>query len=193
MLPEPVGATLMVVRALEALGVPYLIGGSMASAVYGVPRSTLDADIIAALRLEHVAPLVQGLGAGFYVDIDSVREAVVRRASFNVIHLTTMFKVDVFVSRERSFERSEFARRRRTAFATDPERIVYVAAPEDVILAKLEWYREGGEVSDRQWTDVLGVLKAQEASLDLGYLTRFAEQLQVRELLEVAFQEAGLA
>ena len=192
MLTEPVQATLLVVEALEALAVPYLIGGSLASAVHGVVRATMDTDLVADLRLEHAEPLAQALGDAFYVDVESIRDAIRRRSSFNVIHMNTMFKVDIFIPKQRPFDQVQLQRRTEQVVATDPERKAYVASAEDIILAKLEWYRKGGEVSDRQWKDVLGVLKVQSDRLDLAYLRHWAASLGVSDLLKKALTVAGL-
>lgn len=193
MLSEPVAATLLVIEALETLDVPYLIGGSLASAVHGVTRATLDTDLVADLRSEHAEPLAQALGDAFYVDVEAIQDAIRRRSSFNAIHLATMFKVDVFVHKRRPFDQAQFERRTAQVIATDPERKAYVASPEDTVLTKLEWYRLGGEVSDRQWRDVLGVLKVQGERLDLAYLRRWAATLRVSDLLERALAQAGQA
>jgi len=187
---DPIAVTLLVTQALEQLEVPYLIGGSLASAVHGVFRATADADLVADLRPAHAAHLAQALAGAFYVDEESIAEAIRRRRSFNVIHLDTMFKVDVFVSQARPFDRSQFERRVRQVVATDPERIGYFASAEDTVLAKLEWYRLGGEVSDRQWRDILGILKVQGERLDLSYVRHWAGELQVTDLLENALAES---
>lgn len=187
---EPVAVTLLVIEALEALGVPYLIGGSLASAVHGVVRATLDVDLVADLRPEHVARFVQSLGIAFYADLDAIHDAIRRRRSFNLIHLETMFKVDVFIPKQRPFDQVQLTRRTQQLVATDPERTAYVASAEDIVLVKLEWYQMGGQVSERQWRDVLGVLKVQAGGLDLAYLRRWAIELGVADLLERAMAEA---
>ncbi len=189
-LPEPLAVTLQVIEVLETLHVPYFIGGSLASAVHGVVRATMDVDLVAALQPEHVAPLVEQLGAAFYADEAMIREAIARRSSFNLIHLDSMFKVDVFVTSGRPFERAQFDRRVLQTLAQEPPRTAYVATAEDIILAKLEWYRQGGERSERQWRDVIGVIQVQGEALDLTYLRHWAVRLGVADLLERALNES---
>lgn len=190
MISEQMTVTLLVIDALEKLNVRYLIGGSLASALYGMPRATLDADLVADLRLEHAEPLARALTNAFYVDAEMIREAIRQQRSFNVIHFATAFKVDVFVRKNRAFDESQLTRRVRQIVATDPERAVFVASAEDTILAKLEWYRLGGETSERQWRDVLGIVKTQGERLDQNYLREWAVQLGVEDLLEKILKEA---
>jgi len=191
MITEPLAVTLLVAEALEQLEVPYLIGGSLASAVHGVVRATLDSDLVAELQSAHVAPFVTALGDAFYADPEAITEAIQHRASFNVIHHETMFKVDVFISRGRPFDRAQFQRRMVQVVSADPERTAYFASAEDTLLAKLEWYRLGGEVSERQWRDVLGVLQVQRDTLDLAYLRQWAITLSVADLFERAWREVA--
>ncbi len=188
MLPEPIAVTLIVVEAFDALGIPYFIGGSLASAMHGISRSTLDVDIVADMRIEQAAPLVQTLGETFYADEDMIRGAIHRQSSFNVIHRPTMFKVDVFVPKRRPFDQAQFERRVSYTLAEDPVRTAYVASPEDNILAKLEWYRLGDETSERQWSDIVNVIRVQGDRLDRAYLRRWAVELGVADLLEQALQ-----
>ena len=191
MLTEQIAVTLAVVETLDGLGVPYAIGGSFASALHGVMRATMDADLVADLRTEHVEPLARALGDAFYADVAMMRDAVLGHGSFNLIHLETMFKVDVFVARPRAFDRSQLARRQLHVLSEEPERRAYVASAEDIVLAKLEWYRQGGEASERQWRDVLGVLKVQGERLDRGYMQRMAAGVSVADLLRRAVEEAA--
>jgi len=168
------------------------VGGSLSSSLHGVMRSTLDADIVADMRLEHIQPLAGVLSPEFYVDNEMIREAIEHHSSFNLVHYETAFKVDVFLPKPRPFDQVQLDRRAPVTVTTDPERSLYVTSPEDVILSKLEWYRMGGEVADRQWRDVLGVLKTRAGGLDLDYLRRWAEELRVSDLLERALTQSTL-
>ncbi len=191
MLPEQIAVTMIVVDALEALVVPYALGGSFASAVHGVMRATMDADLVADLRLEHADPLVLALGNAFYADVEMICDAIRRHGSFNLIHLETMFKVDIFVTKPRAFDRAQLSRRQLYLLSDDPECHAYVTSAEDTVLSKLEWYHVGGEASDRQWRDVLGVIKVQGDRLDREYLDRMAAELGVTDLLAQAWTAAG--
>jgi len=184
---EPIAVTLVVTGILDELGVPYVIGGSFASALHGVMRSTMDADLVADLHAEHVEALARALGDDFYANGEAMRQAVLERGSFNLVHMQTMFKVDVFVARPRAFDRSQLERRQLHQLSQDQPGQAYVASPEDIVLAKLEWYRLGGETSDRQWRDVLGVLKVQADRLDREYMQRTAVELGIDDLLRQAF------
>lgn len=189
--PDILAATGPVADALEDLGVAYHVGGSVASSVYGVARATLDVDLVADLDQEAVRAFVERLEGSYYVDEEMIRDAVTRRASFNVIHHATMLKVDVFVLAARPFEQEAFRRRREdTLEDREGARVFPIATPEDTVLHKLIWYRMGGGVSERQWHDVLGVLKVQGDDLDTTYMNRWAEKLDLEELLARARGEA---
>jgi len=115
-------------RYPDALEVPYFTGGSVASILYGEVRTTLDADMVARLGIDHMKRFVQLLDDDFYADEHMIQDAVERQASFNAIHLASMFKIDVFVSKERAFEQAQFERRKSTHIAKTS---IYVASPEE--------------------------------------------------------------
>ena len=185
-------ATARVVAAFEKLGIDYLVGGSIASSVFGEPRQTLDADLIARLFGRHIELLIEILASEFYTDLPAITAAVQNQGSFNLIHLETATKVDVFVRWRDEFGQSQLERRRRMSVGESPPLDFYFASPEDTVLAKLEWYCKGGGVSDRQWRDLLGVLKVQGPTLDQNYLNEWARKLKVENLLVRALDEAGL-
>jgi hypothetical protein len=184
-------ATLAVVRALEHVGIDYVIGGSLASSLHGIPRSTQDADLLVDLPRDRVPDLLAALGPGFYADEDDALSAVARKAAFNVIHLETMYEVDLFILGEDPPSRSEMERRERHRIGETEADTAFVASAEDTILQKLIWYRLGNEVSDRQWLDLLGVIQVQWHLLDRPYLDRWTTELGLRELLDEAFADAG--
>jgi len=179
-----------VLRVLGDLGVRHFVGGSIASSAHGVARASVDADVVAELGSGHVAAFVAALRDEYYVPEERVRDAVARRASFNVIHLGTMLKVDVFVSQDRPFDRRAFERSGPASIEGEGATLP-VSSAEDIVLAKLEWYRKGGEISERQWADVQGVLRATEGASDVAYLQRSALELGVGDLLDRALDEAG--
>ena len=179
MIPEPLRVTLAVAKALERMGIPYFVGGSLASSAHGVARSTLDADIIARLDPGQAGQLVLELGPEFYSDVDAIADAATRRSSFNVIHIATAY--------------AEIEMKRRQSHVIDPttgESMAFSTA-EDTLLAKLQRYRQGNEVSERQWRDVLGILRIAGQSLDRNYLSLWAGELGIADLLDRALSEAG--
>lgn len=188
---EPTTVTLVVTEILERLGIRYAIGGSFASSLHGVFRGSVDCDIVADLRQEHVEPFARALGNRFYHDEGAMRRAIEAKRSFNAIHLDTMFKVDIFIPKRRRFDESQLERRKSYVIAHEPERSAYVASAEDTALAKLDWYKAGGQVSEQQWRDVLGILEVQRGTLDLAYLRSMAASLSVADLLERALSEVS--
>lgn len=178
---DALAAVLQVGAALDALGVTYAVGGSFASSVQGVFRTTNDVDVVANLRAEHVERFVAMLGADYYVDADMIRDAIQRRSEFNVIYQPAIFKIDVFVPPLDLVARRELARAEVFAFG---DRTLRVISAEDVIAQKLRWYRLGGHVAQRQWDDALGVVRTRRGELDLDYLRETAEALSVVDLLE---------
>lgn len=186
---DPVEVALLVTGHLEALGVPHTIGGSLASSLAGEPRSTLDIDIVAALEEQHVDALVSRLSGAFYVDAHSLRRAIRTRTNTNLIHQATQLKVDLFVAGGTPLDARQIAR--RLAVDLGDGRTLHVHPPEDILLQKLRWYRQGGDVSERQWRDILAIVKVQGPALDRAYARDGARVLGVTDLLERAFSEAG--
>jgi hypothetical protein len=188
--PDLWAALLPVIDALEKLGVPYHVGGSVASSFTGIARATQDADLVAGLRPEHARPLVEALQGPYYIDQERVEHAIRTRRSFNAIHLGTMYKIDVFVAKDTQFARENMLRR-VTIEVPGLGRSLWFSSPEDIVLHKLLWYAEGGGVSDRQWYDLEGVLRLQRKNLDHDYLRSWAERLGITDLLDRALREAG--
>jgi hypothetical protein len=187
--PQIVAALGPILDLLRKLEVRHFVGGSVASSAHGVARTSVDAGVVAELEASHVSAFVAALRDAYYVPEERIREAVGRKGSFNLIHLVTMLKVDVFVSRGRPFDHRALERRQTTHLEGHP---LPISSAEDTVLAKLEWYRKGGEVSERQWMDVLGVFRASAGALDVPYLRRGARELGVADLLERALGEADL-
>lgn len=187
--PDIIEITFKVVRFFEKVGIVYHIGGSLASSAFGVARATLDVDIIADIKLEQASRIEEFFKEEFYVDIKMICDAIKRQTSFNLIHFETMFKVDIFVLKDRIFDKQAFLRRVQKPVSEDASQQLFFATPEDIILNKLEWYKMGGGVTDSQWNDVLGVLKVQGKKLDFSYLERWAGKLEVSNLLEKAIKE----
>lgn len=175
-------------KVFADLRIEYRIGGSVASSTFGRARSTMDVDLVVNLGREHVEPLCSALGTDYYIDAGAMREAIGRQSSFNLIHLATMIKVDVFVLGTGPYDRESFSRSSKEAIGTLSD--VSFCTAEDMILRKLEWYHAGGELSDRQWVDVLGLLQVQAGALDQDYLTRWARELGLSDLLDRAQEKA---
>lgn len=183
-----------VIEVLEKMKIPYYLGGSMASSAMGLPRTTLDVDIIADIQAFQAGRLADALQDSFYIDQDQIKAAITRRSAFNIIHSETALKVDIFIPKEREYDREAMERRRRASLSGEEDAIsCYLASPEDIILSKLEWFKSGGLVSERQWQDVQGVMKVQGRELDRAYLRKWALKLDISELLEKALIEAEIA
>ena len=173
---------------LEAEGIEYFVGGSLASTTYGEPRFTQDVDIIVRLPENKIGRLVESFQSEYYLSAPALIEAVRKKSSANLIHLATNFKIDLIVSRERPFERSRFERKVRKQATGLP---FWFCTAEDIVLVKLEWYQASGKVLERQLRDVQTVLMVQE-SVDLEYLRKWAATLGISDLLETALSDAGL-
>jgi len=179
-----------IVSKLDELGIPYMVSGSAASSFYAFVRTTQDGDLVVSLDLDQVERFASAFAPEFYLDRASIRRALQMGGSFNLIHLESSLKIDFFPLRKRSFSQNEFSRRQPRLLLKESSVPALVATAEDTILAKLEWFRAGGEVSENQWRDVMGILKVQAGSLDLAYLKRWARNLHVEDLLEKALTAA---
>lgn len=187
-----IAITLRLASVCEQLGIRYLVGGSLASSLHGIPRATQDVDFVLEIRQDQVAAFGTLLRDDFYLDEEAIRDAIERKSSFNLIHLRSYFKADVFVARDDEPARLQMARSQRYSLGEGPGRDLVVASAEDVIAQKLYWFQLGDHVSERQWQDALGVLKVAGTRLDFAYLRRLSVLLGVAELLTTAAREAGL-
>lgn len=190
-LPDPLRAALAVGAILDRLGVAYVTAGSLASSLHGEPRSTDDLDFVADLSRSQATSLVRALGREWYVSADAVDDAVARGTSFNAIHLPSGVKVDVFVVGADPFDAHRVKSGRSERLGEESDAVLRVDTAEHTVLRKLEWFRRGGERSDRQWRDVVGVLRVQRDRLDYGELAAWAERLGVADLVARALSEAG--
>jgi hypothetical protein len=168
-----------ILRLLTRLPVPYMLTGSYASNLYGAIRSTFDADLVVSIDSKAMRRLVEALGSDFYLDAGTLEEARQAGDQFNAVHKRSGLKLDFYLLSKEEYSRTAFQRRRQERVGDDA---VSVIAPEDLILAKLRWSRQGG--SQRQVEDARGVYELQKERLDEGYLRRWARELELQDLLE---------
>jgi hypothetical protein len=182
----PAAAFARLLEVLDRMEIPYLVGGSVASSAHGVPRTTLDVDLVVDLRPEQIEEFASDLTKEFYADATMIRDSFARGRAANLIHLGTAWKFDLFPLQEDQYSRVSFTRRSFREVRPDGQDAVEcaVATAEDTILRKLEWYRAGGETSERQWDDIRGIWEATSGRLDTGYLRKWADELKVCDLLE---------
>ena len=178
------------IRVLDALGIAYALGGSLASSIYGMRRFTQDADITVKPFLPVADKFFDMVKDEFYISEEAIQEALRSHGSFNLIHFETSFKIDLFVQGPSEFEQQLLIRSRRVKLTDTASREVCVVSPEDIVLLKLRWFRDTGGTSERQWGDVMGVLGVQGDALDYEYLTGRARKLGLDELLDRATAEA---
>jgi hypothetical protein len=173
--------------------IAYYISGSVASSIYGIARSTMDIDIIADLKVNHVSSMIKSLEKEYYIDEDMIKDAITRQSSFNLIHLKTMIKIDVFIHKFEEYSEQVLLRKRKDKIDINKESPqLFFSSPEDIIINKLLWYESGSRVSERQWLDVLGVIKIQSKNLDFEYLLKWADKLHILELLKTALLDSGI-
>lgn len=163
----------------ERAGIPYFITGAVAGIVYGEPRMTNDIDIVADIKDEHLALLKQCFPEeDFYFDLDMASRAVRTKSQFNIIHPSSGFKIDIMIPDRGPFDKSRFERRRRIESGAGFE--ASFASPEDVILKKMEFYREGR--SEKHIRDILGILIVSGESIDVDYLQKWANDLDLMDI-----------
>ena len=188
--PDAIAVAIRVGAAIEEVGGRYFVGGSLASSLQGEPRATNDIDMVVDLPIARTADLVAALGGDFEVDEEALREALGQTRTCNIFYLPVVMKVDLFCVGTAPFDVSEFDRRQRW-LVRPPDGTLVVKSPEDTVLRKLLWYLDGGGVSERQWRDVVEVLRVSASELDRGYLAAWAERLQLSKLLERAMIDSA--
>jgi len=168
-----------VVDVFAGLQISYLVTGAVASIAYGEPRLTNDIDIVADLKEDHVDGLVRAFPPdNFYIDEEMVRQAIQKHGQFNIIHPSSGLKVDVMIKKNTPHDKSRFERIRRI-FPMESYQANF-SAPEDVIIKKMEYYKEGG--SDKHLRDIAGILKISGESVDRNYIFEWAQHLGLLEI-----------
>lgn len=191
-IPDILLAVQPVIQAFDKMLIPYYIGGSIASSVYGMARATMDVDVIADLKVTHIPRLKQILESAYYIDAEMIADAIRTNSSFNLVHLETMIKIDVFIHENEPYQNEALKRKRKDTLEDTGAIRFYFSSPEDIIIHKLQWYKMGGFVSERQWLDIIGVIKVQGDVLDKKYLNRWSKKLGLSSLLKDAFVDAGV-
>ena len=178
----------LVIQALEGAGIPYMITGSQASAYYGEPRFTRDIDIVADIKPEQAKDFVTYFPASeFYRDQETIEEEIKKRGQFNIIHVASGLKIDIILTKTTSFSQTEFVRKNRSAIF--PGQDAYFASPEDVIIKKMEYYKEGA--SEKHLRDIAGILKISGEMVDRDYIAEWARQLGLTEIWDAIQRTLG--
>jgi hypothetical protein len=186
---DAIAVAMRVAEAIEAAKGSYFVGGSLASSLQGEPRATNDIDMVLELPLGRIGEFVGALGKDFEVDVGMLRDALLHGRSCNIFYLPVVMKVDLFAVGPSPYDEVEFARRRRVPVRSTGETLL-IKSPEDTVLRKLLWYCEGGGVSERQWRDVIEVLRVSGGGMDRGYLAQWSKRLGISDLLERACAQA---
>ena len=177
-----------VIEAFNRLQIPYLVTGSVASMAYGEPRLTNDIDIVAGIVEANIPGLLSAFPQeDFYLSEDAVRDAVRRRDQFNIIHPASGLKVDVIIRKDTAFDRSRFSRAQTIRPVATYQALF--ASPEDVILKKMEYYREGG--SEKHLRDIAGMLRVSAGDIDKAYVDEWAANLGLIPIWDAIKQRLG--
>jgi hypothetical protein len=182
----PIELVEQVVDILDDLGVPYALGGSIAASFFGEPRATADVDLAVDLDQARGEELLGRVAPAFYVPAGAARDAIATSGSFNLISDEHPIKVDLFVLGPGVLDRHQIERRQLVVLPGSG-REVWVTSPEDQVLRKLDWYRQSGQTSERQWRDVIGLLSVRGERMDVEYLRDVASDAGLSDLLERAF------
>lgn len=180
-----------VVKCFDELRILYYVGGSIASSAYGMARATADVDLVTNLQTAQVEKLVTVLKSDFFVDEQMILDAIKTKSSFNIIHLSSGIKIDVFLLHDNEYSKQTVERIKKDTINDGIGEIeIYLCSAEDIIINKLLWYKKGNMISEKQWLDIIGVIKVQSSVLDSKYLRLWAEKMDIQNLLEKAFLES---
>lgn len=184
-------ALAILAEALDRLEIAFVVGGSLASSAHGAPRTTYDADLVVRINSQQLDELAECLGPGWYFDVEFARRALQRGQSFNILHMGTVYKFDLFPANT-AFRNVEISRATIETVFFEGETIECpVATAEDILLAKLRWYADGGEASEKHWSDIVMVVQANR-KLDREYVAGWAEKMGVEKLLDRAYRDSTL-
>jgi hypothetical protein len=186
--PDHLAVAIHVAGILDRLGVRHTIGGSIAASFAGEPRSTIDIDFVVALAHDAVAPLTAALEPEFYVSAEALHRAIDVLGTANLIHQQSQVKVDLFIAGGTPIDEQQLARRCRVEVR--PGEFIHIHPPEDILLQKLRWFRKGGGKSDRQWRDIVSIIRTQGTRLDHVYLDQNARLLDVTVELQQAMDDS---
>lgn len=193
MLEDPLWLAVKIAQIFDRLAISYYVGGSVASSLQGEIRATEDLDLVADLTRSQADSLINEMSEEFYISDVAVNDALSgRTSSFNTIHQATIEKADIFILKNDAFSRSKMSRRLLYMSQDVTNAAFYICSPEDIILQKLLWFTMTNNESQKQWRDILGVMKLQGETLDFGYLWQWADTIGVAEFLQKALTEAGL-
>jgi hypothetical protein len=188
-LTDPLSVIRILTDIFEKLSIKYLIGGSLASSLYGIPRATQDVDVVADIRMSQVDTIIENLKETFFIDEDMIRKSVKNKETFNIIDKEYLFKIDIFMFGTDNFSDKEMERRVLFQVPDSTGQRIYLCSPEDIIAHKLYWFRLGNNISERQWNDAANVLKVQDTKLDFKYLKEICADRGVADLLEKLLKE----
>lgn len=181
------------IKIFKELSISYYICGSVASSAFGISRTTQDIDIVSNIKIESVDTIFEILKKEYFIDKEMILDAINTKTSFNLIHLETMLKLDIFILKNENYHLMTLSRAIEDRLEQNEDSLrIFLSTPEDIILSKLIWYKMGDEISERQWLDIRGVIKIQSKNLDLEYLMQWAKELKVFSLLTKAFSECDI-